>query len=148
MLSRVAVRAHAAAKALEDAASVVATDDMRIAAHCKDIGLNSVLTDPELPSGSDRAYAAADALGADPAYIVNLQGDAPFTPVDYITKLIKRLDDGDADVATPVIRLDWAALDSLRAAKKETPFSGTTAIVGPDNKAIWFSKNHPPGYAQ
>lgn len=140
MLSRVAVRANAAAKALVDAESVVATDDERIGAHCQDIGVKAILTDPALASGSDRAYAAADALGVDPDYIVNLQGDAPFTPIDYITGLINQLDNSDADVATPVIQLNWAALDAMRDAKKETPFSGTTAIVGPDKKAIWFSK--------
>ena len=144
MLSRVAIRAQAAAQTLNDAASVVATDDARIAAHCEEIGVRCVLTDPDLPSGSDRAYAAADALGADPAYIVNLQGDAPFTPVAYITALIDRLDHSKADVATPVIRLSWEALDALREAKRQTPFSGTTAIIGTDGNAIWFSKTILP----
>ena len=144
MLHRVALRAKAAAHALRDAECVVATDDQRIADHCQEINVQAVITDPALPSGSDRAYAASQALGASPDYIVNLQGDAPFTPIDYMTSLVDRLDASDCDVATPVIRLDWSALDDLRAAKKETPFSGTTAIIGKDDKAIWFSKTIIP----
>jgi 3-deoxy-manno-octulosonate cytidylyltransferase (CMP-KDO synthetase) len=47
-------------------------------------------------------------------------------------------------VATPVIQLDWTALDDLREAKKKTPHSGTTAILAEDGRAIWFSKNILP----
>ena len=35
-------------------------------------------------------------------------------------------------------------MDAFRAHKQETPFSGTTLIVGADNKAVWFSKNIIP----
>ena len=86
MVERVAARARAAAKALNDADYVVATDDKRIADHCAKQGLKSVMTDPALESGSDRALAAAETLSEMPEIIVNLQGDAPFTPVDYITR--------------------------------------------------------------
>jgi 3-deoxy-manno-octulosonate cytidylyltransferase (CMP-KDO synthetase) len=144
MLERVAVRARAAARALPEAAYVIATDDRRIADHCAGLGLSCVMTDPALPSGSDRALAAADALGASPAVIVNLQGDAPFTPVDYITAIVQRLASGNDDAATPVIRLTWEALDALRAAKQTTPFSGTTAVMGEGGQALWFSKSILP----
>ncbi len=144
MVTRVAARARAAAETLADARAVVATDDHRISDHCAASGFEAVLTDPGLASGSDRALAAAERLGVRPGLIVNLQGDAPFTPIAHVRAVVEALSGGDADAATPVIRLDWPALDALRAAKQSTPFSGTTAIVGQDGRAIWFSKTILP----
>ncbi len=144
MIERVALRAEAAAAALPDADYVVATDDSRIADHCAAAQVKTVMTDKALASGSDRALAAAEALQASPDFIVNLQGDAPFTPVDYITKIVAALEATGADAATPVIQLDWPALDVLRAAKRETPFSGTTCVFGEDGRALWFSKTIIP----
>ena len=123
---------------------VVATDDARIETHAKELGADVVMTDPALASGSDRALAASQALGATPALIVNLQGDAPFTPPAYIRALIQAARAHKADVWTPVVRLTWAALDKLRAEKQETPFSGTTCVRAPNGQALWFSKNILP----
>jgi 3-deoxy-manno-octulosonate cytidylyltransferase (CMP-KDO synthetase) len=117
---------------------LVATDDQRIADHAKEIGVEAVMTDPALPSGTDRCRAAADLAAPDAGFVVNLQGDAPFTPPAQIRALIDTA--GKADVVTPVIRLSWDALDRLREHKKTTPFSGTTCIRGPDGRALWFSK--------
>lgn len=144
MVVRVARRAEAAARALDNATYVVATDDQRIADHCRDNGYSAVLTDAALPSGSDRALAAARAVSETPRFIVNLQGDAPFTPPDHITAIVAALEAREADAATPCVRLDWAGLDALREAKKTSPFSGTTCLVGEDGEALWFSKTILP----
>ncbi|MEM6415422.1 MAG: 3-deoxy-manno-octulosonate cytidylyltransferase [Pseudomonadota bacterium] len=144
MVSRVARRALAAANQIGDAKTVVATDDQRIIDHCAQHDMDAVLTSPDLPSGSDRALAAAQALRVKPKFVVNLQGDAPFTPIDYLVKVIERLRENTADVATPVVQLDWQSLDAMRSAKRDSPFSGTTVILGPNNRALWFSKNIIP----
>ena len=124
---------------------VVATDDVRISQFCERTGLPCVMTDPDLPSGSDRALAAADLFAPEADVVVNLQGDAPFTPPAYVRACLDALEtDPGADIATPVVPLGWAALDELRAAKRTTPFSGTTAIAGADNRAVWFSKTIIP----
>lgn len=126
-------------------AFVVATDDERIEQFCAARELPVVMTDPELPSGSDRAKVAADLFDPSADIIVNLQGDAPFTPPAYLTACLDALSkDKNADIATPVVTLSWDALDALRDAKQTTPFSGTCAIVGEDSRAIWFSKNIVP----
>ena len=145
MLERVTARARAAANALGKASFVVATDDERITDHCDALNLPFVMTDPEIASGSDRALAAAMAFANDVDFVGNLQGDAPFTPVDYLTRVVEALrEDESADVATPCVRLDWEHLDSLREAKKISPFSGTTCAITSDGYALWFSKNILP----
>lgn len=144
MLQRVAAQARAAADAIPDAAFVVATDDARIAEHCAAIDAPVVMTDPACRSGSDRALAAARAFAPDCEFIVNLQGDAPFTPVRYLAAIAAALRSGEADVATPCIRLDWATLDALREAKRKSPTSGTTCVMTTDNQALWFSKSIIP----
>jgi 3-deoxy-manno-octulosonate cytidylyltransferase (CMP-KDO synthetase) len=137
MLART-VSAARQAGARTDAQVLVATDDERIAAHAREIGVEPVMTDPDLPSGTDRCRAAMEIAAPDADFIVNLQGDAPFTPPDHVAALIDSA--GKGDVVTPVIQLSWAALDALRENKKTTPFSGTTCIRGADGRALWFSK--------
>jgi 3-deoxy-manno-octulosonate cytidylyltransferase (CMP-KDO synthetase) len=141
MLARTAGAAKAAGKAT-GARVIIATDDQRIADHAREIGVESVMTDATLPSGTDRCRVAAELAAPDADFIVNLQGDAPFTPPSQISALIENAARGD--VVTPAIQLTWDALDDLRRRKKRTPFSGTTCIRAPDGRALWFSKTILP----
>ncbi len=145
MVEHTANVAKAVAEMTENVTYIVATDDARIETVCHDRGLNVVMTDPDLASGSDRALAAAKAIQSPAEIIVNLQGDAPLTPSDYVRAVIDRLQrDPTADIATPVVRLSWSALDQLRENKRTTPFSGTTALISQRGHALWFSKNIVP----
>jgi 3-deoxy-manno-octulosonate cytidylyltransferase (CMP-KDO synthetase) len=141
MLARTARAAQTAAESA-GARVIIATDDDRIAQHAREIGVEAVMTDPDLPSGTDRCRAAAEITAPDADFILNLQGDAPFTPPQHLTALIANAK--KADVVTPVIRLTWERLDDLRERKKTTPFSGTTCVRAPDGRAIWFSKQVLP----
>lgn len=140
LVERVAAVALAAARALGDVAVVVATDDERIAVPVRALGLTAVMTDPDISSGSGRALAAMQALGTKPGFVVNLQGDAPFTAPAHIEAILRHARASGAAVTTPVVQLDWAGLDRLRANKQKTPASGTTCIRGADGRALWFSK--------
>ena len=145
MVRRV-IEAARAAVGLTDARLVVATDDERIAAEAHKAEIEAIMTPSEAPSGSDRALLAAQMMGLGKetrALIINLQGDAPFTPPAHIEKVIAALQNG-ADVATPVAQLDWAGLDTLREQKEERPFSGTTCLMAGDGAALWFSKSILP----
>lgn len=102
------------------------------------------MTDTALDSGSARACAAARTRTQPPSRVVNLQGDAPFVPPHVVAGLLSTLRSGEADVATPVYRLDWERLDRLRAHKQASPFSGTTCVRGQDGRALWFSKAIQP----
>lgn len=144
LLERVVANARRAAILSQGCIVVVATDDTRIVDHARALGVEVVMTDPALSSGSARSYSAAMALAkrgaAEPARIISLQGDAPFISAEIITALLTTLREGTAEVATPVYQLDWDRLDALRMHKRVAPFSGTTCLRNASGSALWFSK--------
>jgi 3-deoxy-manno-octulosonate cytidylyltransferase (CMP-KDO synthetase) len=144
LLSRVIAVARRAADIAGDVDVLVATDDARIADHAAELGCAAVMTDTAISTGSGRAHAAVRERGASSDFVVNLQGDAPFTPPAMVAELIRTMRTHPEPVATPVVRLGWAELDALRAHKRAAPFSGTTCIRAPDGRAIWFSKTIIP----
>lgn len=145
MLSRVVAIARAAAKDDPAVRIVVATDDDRIMRHCAELGADAVMTPPECATGTDRAHAAVKQLPEPPDFVINMQGDAPLTPPDFIQALIARYRQSPSDVLTPVTQLDWPTLDRLRETKSKTPHSGTVAVFNPTtSRAYWFSKNILP----
>ncbi len=147
MLERVvgiAEKACAQSSANNEVRFLVATDHEDILDHCRSIGAPAVMTDPDLASGTDRALAAIENEDPQPDFVINMQGDAPFTPPEQVSKIITAAETLEGDVFTPVIRLDWEALDTLRERKKVTQFSGTTCVRKPDGEAFWFSKQIIP----
>lgn len=144
LLSRVAEIARICSEQFSDVSFVVATDHETIEAHAKEIGAPVVMTDPGLPSGTDRALAAANAAAPDAEFVVNLQGDAPFTPPGYISAIIEAGASTPLGAVTPIVQMSWDDLDEVRERKKETPFSGTSCIVNAQDEALWFSKNILP----
>lgn len=95
-----------AALAAGPARVVVATDHADIVAAVADLPVAVELTNPDLPSGTDRIAEAARRVGeSGDAIIVNLQGDEPFMPVDVIVQVAGLLaahhDAGMATVCVP-----------------------------------------------
>ena len=135
--------ARAAITGIADAELVVATDDQEIADHAKAVDCAAAMTDSAIATGSGRALAAALQRPEPPRFVVNLQGDSPFQPQGALHAVIAALQSG-AQVATPVIALDWQALAALRDHKRRSPFSGTTCARAPDGRALWFSKTIIP----
>jgi 3-deoxy-manno-octulosonate cytidylyltransferase (CMP-KDO synthetase) len=145
MVSRVYQKAVEAAKDLRNVQICVATDDDRIKSHCIEKNMNFVMTPSTCATGSDRTMQAALQLDPKPDFIVNLQGDAPFTPARFIRSIIEDFAGSpNIDVVTPVARMKWTELDKAREEKKTTPFSGTSAVLDKNRKALWFSKNIIP----
>ncbi len=145
----------------------VATDDSRIMDFCAARAIPAVMTSESCRTGSDRVLEAAEILSKTlPApidIILNLQGDNPFASKHAIRNVLACLiAHPEAEVATPIIALDWDGLDAMRAQKQTTPHSGTTAAVmrphTPNTsktehsttpmtapmKALWFSKQILP----
>src|SRR3990167_5257679 len=150
MLHRVVERAQIAIQGQPNVALLVATDDMRIIAHCNKICVSSTMTPSHCETGTDRARAAISAINAHPDFVINLQGDVPLMPPHFIRALLNEIHQitktstADVSMLTPVIQLTWEALDTLRDNKKTTPFSGTCALLNQENNALWFSKNIIP----
>jgi 3-deoxy-manno-octulosonate cytidylyltransferase (CMP-KDO synthetase) len=145
LLQRVVRLSQAAADGLQDVSVVVATDDDRIGAFCHEIGVDFLMTPPESPSGTDRVAEAVRQMQMKPDFILNMQGDAPLTPPDFLRAMIEAFAAAPCDAVTPVTQLTWQQLDQLRQNKLTTPFSGTTAAFDAvSGNAFWFSKTIIP----
>jgi 3-deoxy-manno-octulosonate cytidylyltransferase (CMP-KDO synthetase) len=145
MLQRVVELARKATEGYDNVDVFVATDDSRIQNHADEIGVACLITPVSCPTGSDRVLSAIKQLDEWPDFTLNLQGDAPFTPPSVIRKILQYFKDNpDTEVVTPVHQLSWSDLDRLREAKEVTPFSGTTATLDSNKRALWFSKNIIP----
>ena len=140
LLERVLATAVTAAKLVGDVAVLVATDDDRIAAHAEALGARVAMVRERADNGSERVLHAVRREAEVPGIVVNLQGDALFTPPETVAALFAAARATGAPVTTPVVQLDWGTLDRLRAAKQTSPFSGTSCIRAADGRALWFSK--------
>jgi 3-deoxy-manno-octulosonate cytidylyltransferase (CMP-KDO synthetase) len=134
MIQRVVERACASAAA----EVLVATDDARIAAAVSDARHPghpiAVMTDPGLPSGTDRVAAvAADRGWSDATIVVNVQGDEPFLPpslIDQAAQLLERdASAGIATLATPIESLE----DFLDP-------NVVKVVAAADGSALYFSR--------
>lgn len=100
MIQRVYERAKAAE--LIDRV-IVATDNEKIRAVVESFGGQAVMTDPSLPSGTDRVAAVINNEDVD--VVVNLQGDEPLIPSGLLSSLVKVFDNSEIRMATPVKRI-------------------------------------------
>ena len=91
----------------------VAGADAEIVATVRAAGGQAVLTDPDLPSGSDRTLAALKSLDPSCAHdvVINLQGDMPFVAAEVLTSCAGVLElEEECDIAT-VVSLEAAPED-------------------------------------
>ncbi|RZJ45292.1 MAG: 3-deoxy-manno-octulosonate cytidylyltransferase [Brevundimonas sp.] len=100
------VRAYEQA-ALSGLPVAVAAGDQAIVDAIEAVGGVAVLTDPDLPSGSDRIRAALEAIDPDGVHdaVINLQGDMPFADPGLATACAALLHgQPQCDIATLVAR--------------------------------------------
>lgn len=121
----------------------VACGEAAIAAVVEAAGGRAVLTDPDLPSGSDRVHAALATLDPDGRYDValNLQGDVPTVSVEQIRAALRPLDDPAVDIGTvvaPIASEEEARTASFVKAACAFPEGTKTA------SALYFSRNVVP----
>jgi 3-deoxy-manno-octulosonate cytidylyltransferase (CMP-KDO synthetase) len=125
---------------------VVACGDAAIADAVHAAGGTAVMTDPALPSGSDRVWAALLALDPDGAHdvVVNLQGDLPTLPPGLLHTVLTPLGDLGVDIATlvaPVTSDEEAAAPSVVKAACAFANGAKTA------PALYFSRAAVPSGA-
>lgn len=121
---------------------LVACDGHAIAGVIANAGGKAVLTDPALPSGSDRVFAALSAIDPEKKYdvIVNLQGDMPTIDPAMIASALKLMDDPRVDIATLAAPLEEERDKNDTAVVKVRIQDSESGIHG---KAVSFSRQMP-----
>jgi 3-deoxy-manno-octulosonate cytidylyltransferase (CMP-KDO synthetase) len=86
---------------------VVAAGDAEICAVITGLGGTCVLTDPDLPRGSDRIFAALKEIDRERRFdvVINMQGDQPTTAPRLLADVLECLADPAVDVGTLVVPL-------------------------------------------
>jgi 3-deoxy-manno-octulosonate cytidylyltransferase (CMP-KDO synthetase) len=116
---------------------LVAAAEAEIAEAAREAGAEAVLTDPALPSGSDRVHAALENFDPAHAYdvAINLQGDMPTMRAADVARAAAALRNG-ADIATLVS-------PSSDPAERDNP-NIVKAIVAQDGRCLAFTRTPAP----
>ena len=116
---------------------IVATDHKDIFALAQSCGAKAVMTAAELPTGSDRVFAATQNLAAD--VVVNIQGDEPLITGQLLDALVEpMLADDKLEMATLGRELKPGDLKSPNTAK---------IVLNRHSEALYFSR-HPIPYSR
>lgn len=123
----------------------VATDDERIAAEAYRVGADVIMTSPDCRNGTERVAQAVKTVGISAEIIVNLQGDAPLTPPDFVSALIATMRaDAGVQVATPILRCDAESVRNFIADRAAGRVGATTVVASQLGQALYFSKEVIP----
>ncbi|MFT8817397.1 MAG: 3-deoxy-manno-octulosonate cytidylyltransferase [Komagataeibacter saccharivorans] len=127
------------ARAADVGPVAVATAEREIADVVERAGGTAILTDPGLPSGSDRIWQALQKLDPAGRYdtIINLQGDLPGVEPACLRAVLRPLDDPSTDIATlvaPVQDRAEAIAESVVKVACAFPDKATKA------RALYFSR--------
>ena len=117
----------------------VAAGDPEIVEAVRAAGGMAILTDPSLPRGSDRVHAALAILDPQGRHdvVVNLQGDLPTIPPDYLRAVLSPLADPAIDIATLVAPItDPAEAAASQVVKAACAFDRGRAV----SPALYFSR--------
>lgn len=119
----------------------VATDDQEIARIVRAAGGEAVLTDPDLPSGSDRIWQALCQLDPDETYcrVINLQGDLPELDPSVLGVLDRLLVTEGCDLATLV-----CPADSEEAKREQLVKAVVSWQDRQTGRALYFSRSMVP----
>ncbi len=113
---------------------LIAADDQRVIDVCTAFGARAIMTDPALPSGSDRIAAALQGIAAD--IVINVQGDEPLLPTEAIDALIDRMKQPDAPAMATV---------GVRGSREELANPNKVKLVmSQSNRALYFSRSMIP----
>jgi len=112
---------------------VIATDSDEVAELCRANDWPVVMTSPDLASGSDRVYAAAQTHPAD--IYVNIQGDEPLLRPEHLTALLTPFADPAVQVTT---------LKVLCPAEDVANPNVVKVVTALDDRALYFSRSTIP----
>lgn len=115
---------------------LVATDDERIADCVKGFGGNVVMTNPDLPTGTDRCREALALSKIKARIVVNIQGDEPFIDPEQINAIVQLLHGHDINIATMIS-------PALTREEIENP-NRVKVVTEKNGKALYFSRSPIP----
>lgn len=123
--------------------------DCYVACCCEEVrrvvenyGGKAIVTDPDLPSGTDRVFEAVGALDVRPEYIINLQGDTPVFDVIILKDILDVLKSNpEIDMTTPVT-LQEKLDDFTNENTVKVVFDGMDKHI--PGRAIYFSRSAIP----
>lgn len=136
---------HVWRRAMESGAGpvYVAAGEAEIVDAVTSAGGQAILTDANLPSGSDRILAALEALDGVEQYdtVVNVQGDLPTLDPALVSTAVRTLSESGADIAT------LACL--IKSPSERTNTNVTKAIVAwndtnQSGRALYFTRADAP----
>ena len=120
---------------------VVAADDEKIIATCKEHGVEAMLTSTTHKSGTDRINECANILNvADDELIINVQADEPFIEAEVVRSLMKKLQELQAKKEPYIM---GSCYNAINAEAAEDPNLVKVVLDAQDN-AIYFSRSKIP----
>ncbi len=122
---------------------IVAVAEREIADAIERVGGIAVMTDVDLPSGSDRVFQAVEKFDRARKHdvIVNLQGDLPTLDPAYVRTAAEVLASIGADIATLVAQIDDPAdYDNPSVVKPVVAWD----VTGDRGRALYFTRARAP----
>lgn len=127
------VRTYRTASQSETADDIFAAiDSIETEAICKRYQIDSIMTESNLKSGTDRIYSALNKVKKEYDYIINVQADEPMISGAELDSLVKSFSEADTDAGTIYKKFentgDLFSPDNVKV------------IFDSDKKAIYFSR--------
>lgn len=120
----------------------IACDGQKIADEVKSFGGEYIITDPNLPSGTDRVYQALQKISRNFDFIVNLQGDLPNIDPKVIKKAFEVIYNNQCDIVTLASPIkEITEIKDPNVVKIAISFKNDNFEQG---KALYFSRSEIP----
>ena len=122
---------------------IVACGEIEIKETIEKYGGKAILTDPNLPSGSDRVWSAAEIYDPNGKFdiIVNVQGDQPTLDPKHISRTIDALRDSNSNMSTLITPINnQDEVNDPSVIKVAIDFQENTNVA----TALYFSRNPIP----
>ena len=123
---------------------LVACGDEAIAEAVTGAGGTAIMTDPDLPSGSDRIHQALNSWDTDRAYdaIVNVQGDLPTIDPALISTVLNPFNEPEVDITTLAVEItEERERADPNVVKAVIALASSQARIG---QALYFSRATVP----
>ena len=114
---------------------VIATDSDEVIALAREHGWESMMTSPDLQSGSDRVHAVSQKISSE--IVVNIQGDEPMLRPAHIDALLTPFDRSGIDAQVTTL---WTPCTLEEIADP----NAVKVVLAEDGRALYFSRSTIP----